>query len=257
MVLYGQPVADKIYENLKKQINQLNQKPGLAVVLVGENPASLLYVGKKQEKAQELGIDFKLYHFPSIVPEKDVLTLINKLNQDKNIHGILVQLPLPQSISTDKVLKEIEPKKDIERVSPAALAILEILKYYKIDLKNKKIVLVGRGKLVGAPLEKILCGSGLETQVCDSKTPDLKSQTLSADIIISAVGEPGLITAEMISEKAIMIDAGTAESGGKTIGDVEKSVYEKVSAYSPVPGGVGPVTVATLYKNLIEAAENE
>ncbi len=268
MILDGKKVSEKIYEELKKEIGGLKAKgirPFLAVILVGEAPASLLYVKKKEEKAETLGIGFKLYHFPAIVLEPDVLELIADLNCDPNIHGIIVQLPLPKNIDTNKILKSIDSQKDIERVSPAAQAILEILRFYNfikisarshnIDLKNKKIIIVGRGKLVGQPLEKILNEQHLNIEICDSETTDLKSKTLSADIIISGVGEPGLITLDMVSKKAIVIDAGTAESSGKLTGDVDPGVYQKVSAYSPVPGGVGPVTVACLYKNLIEAAK--
>lgn len=259
MILDGKKVADKIYESLEKEIEGLKEKkirPFLAVVLVGEDPASLIYVKKKEEKAESLGIGFKLYHFPAMALESDILKTIEELNQNKNIHGIIVQLPLPKNIDTDKILKSIASEKDIERISPAANAILEILRFYDIDFMDKKIVIVGRGKLVGEPLHKMLAAQSIEPQVCDSHTPDLQSKTLSADIIISGVGEPGLITAEMVSPNAVVIDAGTAESSGKLAGDVDKSVYEKVAAYSPVPGGVGPVTVAMLYKNLVEAAKN-
>lgn len=255
MILDGRQVADKIYKDLERKIEGLkkqNIQPFLAVVLIGDDPASLLYIKKKEEKADELGIGFKLYHFPTMASEHDVLNLIQDLNQNDSIHGIIVQLPLPKNIDTDKILKSITPEKDIESVSPAAQAILEILKYYNIDLNNKKIVIVGRGKLVGQPLEKILKSQNLDFIICDSKTPDLSSQLLSADIIISGVGEPRLISTDMISKKAIVIDAGTAESSGKIGGDVDPAVYEKVKSYSPVPGGVGPVTVAMLYKNLIE-----
>lgn len=265
MILDGKSVAEKIYENLEKEIEGLKEKnirPFLAVVLVGEDPASLLYVRKKEEKAESLGIGFKLYHFSEIISEQEVLNLIADLNRNKNIHGIIVQLPLPQNFNTTKILESIAPKKDIDGLNggfppPTTGAILEILRFYNIDLKNKKIVIIGRGKLVGQPLEKILTAQGVEPLVCDSQTPDLKSKTLSGDVIVSGVGEPGLITADMVNENTIVIDAGTAESSGKTVGDVNKSVYEKVASYSPVPGGVGPVTVAMLYKNLIAAAEKD
>jgi len=258
MILGGKEVAEKIYKNLEIKIGGLKARgvqPFLAVILVGEDPASLLYVRKKEEKAEELGIGFKLFQYPAMASQKDIINLIDNLNHDTKIHGIIVQLPLPEGLDTNRILSSIDEKKDIELISPAALAILEILAHYNIDLKNKKIVLVGHGKLVGQPLEKLLLARGVEPEICDSKTQDLSSKLLPADIIISAVGKPGLISADMISEKATIIDAGTAESNGSSVGDIDPLVYSKAQSYSPVPGGVGPVTVVILFKNLIEAAK--
>jgi len=266
MILSGKPVAQAIEQEIIDLIEKLQEKsikPAMAVVLVGNDPASLLYTRKKHEKAESLGIGFKLYHFPADFREDDLVTLINDLNKNKNIHGIIVQSPLPDNINPEKVLAAIDIKKDIDGLNngftpPAAGAILELLDFYNIDLTNKKIVLVGRGKLVGAPLEKLFLAKNIKAMVCDSKTADLSSKTKEADVIISAVGKPGLITTEMVSEKSIIIDAGTAEMGGQTAGDVDSKVYEKVAAYSPVPGGIGPITVIKLMKNLIEAAaQNE
>jgi methylenetetrahydrofolate dehydrogenase (NADP+)/methenyltetrahydrofolate cyclohydrolase len=253
LILYGKPVAEAIEEKLKQEIGGLKARgiqPFLAVILVGDNPSSLLYVKKKEEKAEELGIGFKLYHFPTMTSEKEVIELISDLNQNKNIHGLIVQMPLPEGFNADNVLHAISCQKDIEKISPAAQAILEILKFYRIDLKNKKIVLVGHGKLVGEPLEKLLKEQGTKPIICDSKTENLKTQIINADIIISAVGKPGLITAEMVSNKAVIVDAGTAESNGYSVGDVSSDVYQRAAAYSPVPGGVGPVTIMFLMKNL-------
>lgn len=263
MILDGRKVAGKIYESLKKEIEGLKAEgvqPFLVVILVGEDPASVLYVKKKEEKAQSLGIGFQLYHFLTIASQTNLENLIEELNQNVNIHGIIVQLPLPSNFETEKVLKLINPQKDIDGLNggmppPTAAAIMEILDHYNINLEGQKVVIIGRGKLVGEPLEKILKAQNINLTVCDSKTADLKAITLSADIIISGAGVPGLLTADMVTEKTVVIDAGTAESSGKLAGDVEKSVYGKVGAYSPVPGGVGPVTVAELYKNLIDAAK--
>lgn len=263
MILSGKPVAQAIEQELKERIEGLKQKniqPHLAVILVGDDPASILYVRKKEEKAESLGIGFKLYHFPAMAAESDILNLITDLNQNKNIHGVIVQLPLPDSIDSAKIIAAISAKKDVDGLiddlkSVTAGAILEMLKYYNIDINNKKIVIIGRGKLVGVPLEKILKSENFNVEVCDSKTANLQEMTLSADIIISGVGKPGLIKSDMVSEKAIVIDAGTAEEGGSTVGDVDQSVYQKVSAYSPVPGGVGPITVIKLLKNVVESAE--
>jgi len=263
MLLAGSIVAEKIYSQIRQEIVKLEEKniqPFLATIIVGENPVSLNFIKIKKETAHKLGIDFKIYHLPGIATEQSVLELINELNRNKAIHGLIVQLPLPKSFEITKTVQAIDPQKDIDGflgryMSPTAVAILEILQYYQIGYKNKKIILVGHGRLVGRPLEKMLLAQGVEPIVCDSKTTDLKGKLLTGEIIISATGVAGLIKADMVSEKAIVIDAGTAESEGKVVGDVDPEVYKKVAAYSPVPGGVGPVTVACLMRNLVLAAK--
>lgn len=263
MILYGKPVVEAIENEIREEIKKLageNIKPFLAVILVGDDPASLLYTRKKQEKAESLGMGFRLYHFPATIAQSDIEVIINDLNQNKNVHGIIIQLPLPDGYDTDKLLSLIDKEKDVDGLNggfatPTAGAILELLKFHDINLVGKKVVLVGHGKLVGQPLEKILKNKNIDLEVCDSKTLNLKPITLSADIIITGVGKPNLITADMVNEKAVIIDAGTAESSGSTVGDVAPEVYAKVAAYSPVPGGVGPITVIKLLKNVVEAAQ--
>lgn len=255
MVLYGKPVADQIYSQIK-----LTDHPSMAVILVGENLPSITYVKEKEEIAQKLGIEFRFYHLPAMARQKEALALILDLNQNKYISGIIVQLPLPADFETKKILKTISPRKDIDGFSdkfppPTATAILEILKFYHVSLKDKNIVLVGHGRLVGQPLEKLLKKEGINPIICDSQTTDLKTHTLKADILISATGVPHFIKLEMVKEGAIVIDAGTAEGNGKLVGDVDPKVFKKVRAYTPVPGGVGPVTVACLMRNLLEAAK--
>lgn len=272
MILYGQPVAEKIYAHLVKEIEQLKVKnimPQLAVILVGEDPASLKYIQLKEKKAQELGIAFKLYHLPKNAMQKTIEDLITDLNKNKFVHGIIIQLPLPVDFETDKLLGLIQKNKDIdgflgEYSAPTTAAILEIMKYYNIDLNNlpagrqgKRIVLVGRGKLVGQPLEKFLTAQGYEPLVCDSKTKTLAEKTKEADILISAAGVPGLIKSNMVKDGAVVIDVGTSESNGKMVGDVDAPVYQKNISYTPNHGGVGPVTVAYLMKNLVEAASHK
>jgi methylenetetrahydrofolate dehydrogenase (NADP+)/methenyltetrahydrofolate cyclohydrolase len=263
MILKGLPVAEKIYASLVKDIAFLKQEnltPTLAIILVGEDPASLTYVRAKEKRAQILEINFKLMHFSGIVPESKILALIDDLNKSQDVDGIVIQLPLPEGLDTDKILRKIHPDKDIDGffsqrfTPPTAQAIGEILKFYEIDLKNKKIVVVGYGRLVGKPLAKFFQKQGIKPVICTSNS-DVASETADADIIVSATGIPGLIKPEMVSAKAIMIDGGTAESRGKIRGDVDPRVYAKVAAYTPVPGGVGPVTVACLMRNLIAAAK--
>jgi len=254
MILYGRKVAESIYQSLKT-----DNRPFLAVVLIGSDPASILYIKVKEKIAKRLGIGFHLYRLEDNISKEELEGLIARLNQDDKISGIIIQLPLPKKFDTEKILKKILPEKDIDGFQrffppPTAQAILEILKYYKIDYKGKNIVILGYGRLVGRPLEYLLKKQGLSATICDSSIPNLKEKTLRADILISATGVPGIIKEDMVSKKAVIIDAGTSESKGKIVGDVDSRVYVKVLAYTPVPGGVGPVTVACLMRNLFEAA---
>lgn len=265
MILDGKIIASKIYEKLRPEIAGLKEKniaPGLGVILVGENPVSLSYVKEKAETARQLGIEFKLFQLPGMASENQVIELILDLNRNKHIHGIVVQLPLPKDFDRGKIIKTLDPKKDIDGFlgkipAPTPSAILEILKHYNIDYKSKKICIIGRGFLVGAPLEKMLMAQGFEPLVCDSKTKNIERETRKADILISATGVPGLIKKNFIKDGVILIDAGTAKNNGKIIGDIDSSAYQKAKAYTPVPGGVGPVTVACLMRNLIEAAKKQ
>ena len=262
MILYGKPIADKIYKSLESKLRDLKEQniiSTMAVILIGEDPVSLVSIKLKEEIAERLGIEFKLFHLLGISSENQVINLVSDLNKNKFIHGIVVQLPLPDGLDQEKILQSISPQKDIDGLNseilpPTAAAILEILEFYNINYKHLKIVIVGRGRLVGGPLEKMLTAQGVEPLVCDSKTNNLKIETLRADILILATGTPDLIKADMVRDDTIVIDAGTTESNGKMTGDVSEEVYGKVETYSPVPGGVGPVTVACLMRNLIEAA---
>jgi len=263
MIFYGKPVAKKIYADLEKELSKLKDKnicPNLGVILVGEDFASLSYVRAKEKIAEKLGIGFRLFHLPGISSEKQVEKILEDLNQNKFISGIIVQLPLPKDFNSERILQKIAPKKDIDGfygdfAPPTAEAILEILKFYQISPKGKKIVLLGYGRLVGKPLEKLLRKQGFEPAICEKKTPDLEGKLATAEIIVSATGVSHLIKAAMVKKEAVIIDAGTSEVGGKLAGDLDPEVYEKVKAYSPVPGGVGPVTVACLMRNVVQATK--
>ncbi|AKM82039.1 MAG: FolD bifunctional protein, methylenetetrahydrofolate dehydrogenase (NADP+) / methenyltetrahydrofolate cyclohydrolase [Berkelbacteria bacterium GW2011_GWE1_39_12] len=266
MILYGKPVAEKIYETMQKEMEGLKDRPFLAIVLVGENPASLAYVKLKEKIAEKLNIGFKLYHLPEFSSQESVEKIISELNENKYVNGIVVQLPLPEGMETEKIIGLINPKKDTdgfayqgigEFPAPTAQAILDILNFYKIDLEGKKFVIIGHGRLVGQPLERLLLKRHITASICDSKTTNLKEKTLLADILISATGVPGLIQPDMVKPDAIVIDAGTAEVGGKMVGDISPEVYEKVASFTPNPGGVGPVTVAELFKNLVDASNEK
>lgn len=259
MILIGKPIKEKILEDLRKKIDVESLKPALAVVLVGSDPASLSYVKVKEKVALSLGIHFHLYKFEENDAEKDIIESIEYLNIDPDTSGIIVQLPLPKVMDTQKILNTVLKSKDVDGflggfAPPTVLSILEILKFYQIELKNKNIVLVGNGELVGKPLNKELLKMGYSPIVCDSQTKDLVSILQNADIIISATGKHGLITSDMVKSDAIIIDAGTAEANGEMTGDILPEVQKKVISYSPVPGGVGPVTVAMLMRNVVTAS---
>lgn len=260
MILDGNVVASKIYSELKIKINDFKIKPILAVILVGDDPSSVAYTHMKEKKAKELGLGFRLCLIPEIGRQDEVEKLIFDLNKNEYISGILIQLPLPEKFETERVLAQIDPKKDVDgltgqKPTATACAIWEILNHYKIELKKKRIVIVGRGRLVGQPLAKMFSEMGLDVIVCDKKTKNLKKETLKADILITAAGKPGLIYKDMVKKGAVIIDAGTAETDGEIVGDVSKTAFSKASAYTPYKGGVGPVTVACLMKNLIEAGK--
>lgn len=262
MILDGNKVARKIYQDFTPRIKGLDFKPCLAVILVGENLVNTTFIQGKEGIVKKLGFDFKLFHLPMVAPQKKVEELIFELNLNSTIQGIVVQLPLPAGFKTREILSKISPDKDVDGFSgdypaPTAQAILEILKFYKINYRRKNIVIVGYGILVGQPLEKMLLEEGIKPMICNLKTRNLSKETQAAEILISAAGRPGLIKSNMVSSKAVIIDAGTSESCGKIKGDVEREVYKKVAAYAPVPGGVGPVTVACLMKNLVEAAKKQ
>lgn len=263
MILYGKPVAEKIYQTLEKKIEKLSvlKKPVfLAIVLVGEDPASLTYIKVKEKIARRLKINYRIFHLPAIVSQKGVEKVLDDLAENKNISGIIVQLPLPVKFNTEAILKKIPPEKDIDGFSgsfpaPTAQAILEMLNFYHVSLVNKQIAILGYGQLVGRPLEKMFIRRGLKPKICVRKTKKIKTILLEADIIIAAAGSPGLIKPGMVNRQAIIIDAGTSEDkGGGLVGDLDPKTYSKIRAYSPVPGGVGPVTVACLIRNLIKAA---
>lgn len=263
--MFGKPVAQKIYENLQKEIAALKTKkitPTMAVVLIGSDSASISYVRVKEKRAAMLEVDFNLFHLPGETSQAQVGKILDGLNKNKYISGIIVQLPLPRSLDEEKIIGKISPAKDIDGLNggfpaPTAQGILEIFRYYHIDLANKKIALVGHGRLVGRPLEILLKKRGLNPKIYDAKSTNIKAGLKAADIIISATGVPGLIRPEMVTPRSIIIDAGTAEAKGKIAGDVSPQAYDKVRAYSPVPGGVGPVTVAMLMKNVVSAAKKQ
>ena len=285
LILSGKEVSASVYNSLDQKIKSLrknNITPGLAVVLVGEDSASQVYVRSKTKTFNKLSLFTKTYRLPSDSSEKELLELIDNLNKNNLFHGILVQLPLPSHIDSDKVINTILPSKDVDGFHPenAGLlsigkprfipctpkGIMEILKYYKIKLDGKHVVVVGRSNIVGRPISILTSLKGENsngtTTICHSGTKDIGNHTKSADVVIVALGVPGFLKENMIKKGSVVIDVGinrvddTSEKGYKLVGDVDwERIYNKAAAITPVPGGVGPMTIAMLVQNTVEAAE--
>lgn len=261
-ILNGQELAEFIQERQAHEVRALRQawqvEPKLAIVVTVEHPAIEVYMRMKQRYGADILIDVDVHR----VKQSEAKQLIQQLNADETVHGIIVQLPLENPAETDEIVDVVAPEKDVDALGKNAvldpatpLAITWLLAGYNIELRGKKIVLVGRGKLVGAPLERILKSSDYDVEVVDSKTPDIKSAVLEADVIITATGQPGLITADMIKEGAVVVDAGVAGEQGKTVGDLAPNVYGRDDlTITPTKGGVGPLTICALFDNVIRAA---
>ena len=286
LILSGKDVSQSVYKSLLNRISILkdqNITPGLAVVIVGENPASQVYVRSKTKKFKQLNLNTESFKLPDSTSEEELLNLIDDLNENDQFHGILVQLPLPKQIDSQRVLETIDPKKDVDGFHPenAGLlsigrprfvpctpkGIMRILSHYNIDLKGKHVVVIGRSNIVGRPISILTSlkqeGSNGTTTICHSGTPDISQFTKSADVVIVALGVPQFLTGEMLKDGAIVIDVGInridadTEKGYTLVGDAHwESISSKISAATPVPGGVGPMTIAMLVENTVEAAEN-
>ena len=286
LILSGKDVSQSVYTSLLNRISNLkdqNITPGLAVVIVGENPASQVYVRSKTKKFKQLNLNTESFKLPDSTSEDELLNLIHVLNENDQYHGILVQLPLPKQIDSQRVLETIDPKKDVDGFHPENVGLLSIgrprfvpctpkgimriLSYYNIDLKGKHVVVIGRSNIVGRPISVLTSlkqeGANGTTTICHSGTPDISQFTKSADVIIVALGVPQFLTGEMLKDGAVVIDVGInrmdadTEKGYKLVGDAHwESISSKISAATPVPGGVGPMTIAMLVENTVEAAEN-
>ncbi len=285
-LLSGKEVSQHVYNLLTDRIETLKKKniiPGLAVVLVGEDPASKVYVRSKAKRFSSLNLFSETLSLPETTSERELLNLIKQLNNDSKYHGILVQLPLPSHINTDHILDEILPEKDVDGFHPVNLGklaqgrpqfvactpkgIMRIFDYYAIDLSGKSVVVIGRSNIVGRPMSLLTSlktqGANATTTICHSGTKNIPEITKMADVIIAAIGVPELIDESYVKEGAIVIDVGMnrvdapeRERGYKLVGDVnQKSIENKVTAITPVPGGVGPMTIAMLVENTVEAAE--
>lgn len=287
-IISGTEVAAEIRQELKERVAKVKEKgitPALAVVLVGEDPASVSYVTSKAKGAEEIGMHEETIRMPADTSEEEVLKTVDKLNKNPKFHGILVQLPLPKHISTEKVINYISPEKDVDGFHPVNLGKLlrgepcplpctphgvqELLTRSGNDPGGKHVVICGRSNIVGKPLLGILVqkkeGANATVTICHTGTKDMAYYSKQADIVVAAMGAPKVITADMVKEGAVVIDVGvnrvedkTREKGFRLVGDVDfDAIKEKASAITPVPGGVGPMTVTMLLMNTVEVAENE
>lgn len=263
-VFDGRKIRDEILERLKEEISSHGGKPKLAVIWAGNDFASEKFIKAKRAAAEKAGILFDVHKFDDSISEDSILQKIDELNNDTSVTGILVQLPLPEGIDYKKVINLVKAEKDVDGLrfcsdlicsfrAPVTLAILKAIEESGADLKGSVVTIVGQGFLVGAPITKILQAVALETRITDVKTPYIGTFTIDADIVISATGRGRIIRPEMIKQDAILIDAGTTEMKGELAGDVDPRCYDKASYYTPVPGGIGPVTVAMLFSNVVEA----
>ncbi len=274
-ILSGKEVSARIKGELKIEAEKLKESgimPGLAVIIVGDDPASRVYVNNKKKACEEIGIHSEEYALPADTDEAELLALIDRLNGEKSISGILVQLPLPKGIDEEKVINRIDPQKDVDAFHPVNVGkimggnydfvpctpagIMELIAESGIDISGKECVVVGRSNIVGKPMSMLLLHQNGTVTVCHSRTKDLKEVTKRADILVVAVGRPNFVTGDMIKEGAVVIDVGINRMADKKLtGDVDFETAEKVaSAITPVPGGVGPMTIAMLMKNTLKAA---
>ena len=273
VIMDGKALAEKVKAQICEKVSKLRRQPGLAVILVGDNPASQVYVRNKERDCAECGIMCYDYHLPQDASQEDVLDLVEKMNNYGAVDGILVQLPLPEQIDERVVLEAIAPDKDVDAFHPENVGrimqgqayykpctpagVMEILHEYGIDPGGKHCVVVGRSNIVGKPMAMLLLHENATVTICHSKTPDLKAQCRQADILVSAVGKTGLITADMVKPGAVVIDvAMNRNEAGKLCGDVDFAAVSQVASYiTPVPGGVGPMTRAMLMENTYKAAK--
>lgn len=273
ILLDGKSLSAKIKDELKGNINSYVQTPILAVITIGDDAASEVYVKNKRKACEYVGMSFLHLDYASCVKEEVVIKKIKQLNKDKSINGIILQLPIPDNFNVSKIINTIDPSKDVDGLTNTQAGkliqnekclmpctpkgIMEILKEYKIELEGKHVVIVGRSILVGKPLMLECINKNATVTLCHSKTRDLKSYTKDADILIVAAGKKHLINKTMIKKGSIIIDVGINREDGKLFGDVNPNVEEVCGYLTPVPGGVGPMTVAMLLKNTFEAYKNQ
>ena len=262
----GKKIREEILADLKDRIVKMHKQPGMAVILVGENEVNNRYAALKKRVAESIGILVKTYRFPEDSDQKEILDKIHDLNHDINIDGIMVQMPVPKGFDKVEIVNAISPEKDVDGLRfcagfhshfspPVVLAISEAIKMANKEIGKCEIVVVGKGFLVGWPVARCLEEAVAGVVSVDADTKNLVQILKNADVVISATGKAGLIKPEMINEGVVLVDAGTSEVGGELKGDIDPLCYEKASYYTPVPGGIGPVTIAMLLQNLVKRIE--
>ncbi len=277
-IIDGKGLAKKIRENLKKDVDELRKEgiiPKFAVILVGEDPASKIYVRNKNKACVEIGIEYEEHVLKQDTTMEELLRLIDKLNKDKSINGILLQSPLPQHLDINEALKQIDYKKDVDGFNPVNVGklslgqdcfvsctpygIIKMLEEYKIPIEGKNAVIIGRSNIVGKPLIQCLLSKNATVTVCHSKTQNIEEITKNSDIIIAAMGKPKFLKGNMVKQGATVIDVGINRmENGKIVGDVDfEEVSKKTSYITPVPGGVGPMTIAMLMNNIVKATKEQ
>ena len=273
MIIDGKKEAAVLRDEIKKEIDSIKSKtnkvPGLTVILIGDFEPSQIYVRNKEKNSKEVGISSEVVKYPKEVTEQEVLTKIESLNNDNNVSGILVQLPLPSQINKEKIINAIDPKKDVDGFHPTnvgnlssgykatvpctPLGCLLLIKKIESNLLGKHAVIIGRSNLNGKPMAQLLLKENCTVTIVHSKTKDLKKECQKADILVAAVGVANLVKGDWVKENSIIIDVGINKVGDKVVGDVDfDTVKKKVRAITPVPGGVGPMTIACLLKNTLE-----
>lgn len=277
-IIDGKQLAKKIRANLRIECEELKKQginPKLAVIMVGDNPASKVYVKNKSRVCNEVGIEYQEYLLPENATQKELLELIKRLNQDKKTNGILLQSPLPQHININEAFKTITYLKDVDGFTPSSVGklcigedtfisctpygVIKMFEEYNIDLKGKNVVILGRSNIVGKPLIQCCLQKDATVTVCHSKTTNLSEYTKKADVIISAIGKAKFLTEDMVKDGVVIIDVGiNRQDDGKLVGDVDfENVSKKASYITPVPGGVGPMTIAMLMNNVIKATKEQ
>jgi methylenetetrahydrofolate dehydrogenase (NADP+)/methenyltetrahydrofolate cyclohydrolase len=266
----GKALAERVRAELKTEVEQLGRPVGLATVLVGEDPASTVYVRRKQEACREVGIEPFDHVLSDETPEEELLRLVGELNADERVTGILVQLPLPEQIDESKVIRSIDPIKDVDGFHPMSAGyllqgnptfvaatpagIMELLHEYDVELKGAHAVVIGRSNIVGKPMALLLLAEHATVTICHSRTRDLAGVVRQADVVVAAVGRPETVTADMVKEGATVVDVGINRVDEKIVGDVAENVRGRAGLLTPVPGGVGPMTIASLLRNTVRAA---
>lgn len=270
MIIDGKEIKKQILDELKEEVSKLEIKPSLVVIQVGDNDASNVYIKQKAKMADYVGYDYKHIKLSEDITTEEVIEIIDGLNNDKKINGVMVQMPLPNHIDTEIVQNAVIPSKDVDGLSDfnagllfhnkdalyscTPYGVMELLKRYKIQVEGRHVVVVGRSNLVGKPMSMMLTNAGATVTLCHSKTVDLSKYTKDADILISCVGKANFITADMVKEDSVVIDVGITRSESGLCGDVKfDEVASKTKYITPVPGGVGPMTVAMLGSNVLKA----